>query len=200
MGSASCTFRAEPTREDAKSKDGADLPARKCSTLIEAASTEQTASRTDKNSERSLATVKSQGRISSPSLAREPIVMCSDPVLFVDDDLISRLLNCAVLRESGFDVIEASSYAEACAAIERSPRLAALVTDIELGVGPDGFEIARRARLANPEVAVVYMSGTELRRYAREGVDNSRFIPKPFGPDQVVKALDDATPPTPASA
>jgi CheY-like chemotaxis protein len=125
--------------------------------------------------------------------------MCNDPVLFVDDDFISRLLNCAVLRESGFDVIEASSYAEACAEIERHPRLGALVTDIELGVGPDGFAIARRARLADPEVPVVYMSGTELRRYAREGVDNSRFIPKPFEPDQVVKALDDATLVAPAS-
>jgi CheY-like chemotaxis protein len=127
-------------------------------------------------------------------------VMYNDPVLFVDDDFISRLLNCAVLRESGFDVIEAGSYAEACAEIERRPRLAALVTDIELGVGPDGFEIARRARLANPEVPVVYMSGTDLRRYASEGVNNSRFIPKPFDPDQVVKALDDAAPPAPASA
>ena len=121
--------------------------------------------------------------------------MSNDPVLFVDDDLISHLLNCAVLRESGFNVLEARSYAEACAEIERRPRLAALVTDIELGVGPDGFEIARRARLANPEVAVVYMSGTELRRYASEGVNNSRFIPKPFGPDQLVRALDDATRP-----
>ena len=126
--------------------------------------------------------------------------MCNEPVLFVDDDLISRLLNCAVLRESGFNVVEAGSYAEACAEIERSPRLAALVTDIELGLGPDGFEIARRARLADPEVPVVYMSGTELSRYASEGVGNSRFIPKPFGPEQVVKALDDATPLAPASA
>lgn len=121
--------------------------------------------------------------------------MCNDPVLFVDDDLISHLLNCAVLRESGFNVVEAMSYAEACAEIKRRPRLAALVTDIELGVGPDGFEIARQARLTNPEVAVVYMSGTELRRYAHEGVNNSRFIPKPFGPEQLVKALDDATAP-----
>jgi CheY-like chemotaxis protein len=121
--------------------------------------------------------------------------MCNDHVLFVDDDLISHLLNCAVLRESGFNVVEAMSYAEACAEIKRRPRLAALVTDIELGVGPDGFEIARQARLTNPEVAVVYMSGTELRRYAKEGVKNSRFIPKPFGPEQLVKALDDATAP-----
>ena len=72
------------------------------------------------------------------------------------------------------------------------------MTDIELGVGPDGFEIARRARLPNPAVPVVYMSRTELRRYASEGVSNSRFIPKPFRPDQVVKAADDATPLAPA--
>ena len=126
--------------------------------------------------------------------------MCNDPVLFVDDDLIARLLNCAVLRESGFNVVEAGSYDEACAELERYPRLAALVTDVDLGAGPDGFEIARLARFANPDVSVVYMSGTELRRYASEGVDNSRFIPKPFSPDQVVRALDDATPLAPASA
>ena len=124
--------------------------------------------------------------------AKKVDIMCNRPVLFVDDDLISRLLNCAILRESGFVVVEARSYAEACSAIERNPQLSALVTDIDLGAGPDGFEIARQARLAAPQLPVIYMSGTEHQRYDKEGVRDSCFIAKPFQPAQIVRALDDA--------
>jgi CheY-like chemotaxis protein len=53
--------------------------------------------------------------------------MSNDPILFVDDDLMSRLLNCAVLRDCGFSVLEARSYAEACRLIRQQPRLTALV-------------------------------------------------------------------------
>ena len=118
--------------------------------------------------------------------------MTKQPVLFVDDDLISRLLNGAILRDSGFEVLEAQSFAEACRAIDQHPDLLALVTDIDLGPGEDGFEVARRARAAHPGLSVVYISGTDLPRYAREGVADSRFIPKPFQPSQLVRALDDA--------
>jgi CheY-like chemotaxis protein len=118
--------------------------------------------------------------------------MSKQPVLFVDDDLISRLLNGAILRDSGFEVLEAQSFAEACRAIDQHPDLLALVTDIDLGPGEDGFEVARRARAAHPGLPVVYISGTDLPRYAREGVADSRFIPKPFQPPQLVRALDDA--------
>jgi DNA-binding NtrC family response regulator len=124
--------------------------------------------------------------------------MCSEPILFVDDDLISRLLNCAILRESGFTVMEARSFDEATRIIQRNPRLAALVTDIDLGPGGDGFEVARMARGADPALPVVYMSGTEIQRYAREGVSDSRFIPKPFDPYQIVRTLDAAARVVPA--
>ena len=119
--------------------------------------------------------------------------MCNDPVLFVDDDFISRLLNCAILRECGFVVVEAGSYAEACIELERHPRLTALVTDVDLGAGPDGFHIARQARDGDPQLPVLYISGTDVARYAKEGVCNSHFMPKPFDPNHVVTALDYAT-------
>ena len=119
--------------------------------------------------------------------------MSKQPILFVDDDLISRLLNGAILRESGFEVLEARSFAEACRVIDQHPDLLALVTDIDLGAAAgDGFEVARRARAARADVPVIYISGTEFPRYAREGVADSRFVPKPFQPSQIVRALDDA--------
>jgi two-component system OmpR family response regulator len=119
--------------------------------------------------------------------------MCNNPVLLIDGDLISRLLSCAILRDSGFDVIEARTAMDALPILERHPRLSALVADVGPGSCGNGFEIARLARLADPELPVVYISGTNLQQYAREGVREAMFIPRPFDPDQVVKALDQAT-------
>ena len=124
--------------------------------------------------------------------------MSNDPILFVDDDLISRLLNCAVLRECGFDVLEARSYAEACRLIQAHPRLTALVTSLDLATDADGFEVARCAREANAHIPVVYLSGADIQRYVAEGVSGSRFIPRPFDPYQIVRTLDDAAPVAPA--
>ena len=124
--------------------------------------------------------------------------MSHDPILFVDDDLISRLLNCAVLRDCGFEVLEARSYAEACRLIQEQPRLTALITSLDLASGADGFDVSRYARAANPHLLVVYLTGADVHRYVAEGVPESRFIPRPFGPYQIVRTLDDATPLAPA--
>lgn len=124
--------------------------------------------------------------------------MSNDPILFVDDDLISRLLNCAVLRDCGFDVLEARSYAEACRLIQEHPRLTALITSVDLASEADGFDVSRCARAANAHILVVYLSGADVHRYAAEGVSGSRFIPRPFDPYQIVMTLDDAAPLAPA--
>jgi CheY-like chemotaxis protein len=119
--------------------------------------------------------------------------MCNEPILFVDDDLISRLLNCAVLRESGFDVVEARSSGEASRMIESRAMFAALVIDVDIG-DSDGFRLAHRAREMNPELAVVYLAGTDLARNRHEGVQGSCFVPRPFDAEQIVRALDDSAP------
>jgi CheY-like chemotaxis protein len=124
--------------------------------------------------------------------------MSNDPILFVDNDLISRLLNCAVLRDCGFKVLEARSYAEACRLIQEQPRLTALVTSLDLASEADGFDVSRRARAANAHIPVVYLSGTDVQQYVAEGVSGSRFIPKPFHPYQIVRTLDAAAPLAPA--
>lgn len=124
--------------------------------------------------------------------------MCNDPILFVDDDLMSRLLNCAVLRECGFGVLEARSYAEACCLIQEHPRLTALVTSVDLASQASGFDVSRCARAANAHIPVVYLSGVDIQRYVAEGVPGSRFIPRPFDPYQIVRMLDAAAPLAPA--
>jgi CheY-like chemotaxis protein len=136
-------------------------------------------------------------------LPKQPIsiwvnTMSNDPILFVDDDLMSRLLSCAVLRDCGFNVLEARSYTEACRLIQEQPCLAALVTALDLASEGDGFELSRCARAANARILVVYLAGADVHRYVAEGVSESRFIPRPFDPYQIVRTLDDAAPLAPA--
>jgi len=114
--------------------------------------------------------------------------MDSDRVLLVEDDMIITLELHEFLQDSGFTVEAAYSGVGALASIGRNPPWA-LVTDLDLGRGPDGFEVARCARTARPGLPVVFISGTMAARFAREGVSGSGFVAKPFRGRQIVEAL-----------
>ena len=114
-------------------------------------------------------------------------------VLLVEDNFILSMECCEFLRANGLVVTEAYCAAAAFEALGRPGRLSGLVTDIDLGPGPDGFEVARRARAAYPDIAVVYISGTAAASCAAEGVAGSEFVPKPLHPHQILEALGRAT-------
>ena len=84
--------------------------------------------------------------------------------------------------------------------IDKHAPIAALVTEIDLGGKPDGFELARRARRANDEVPVVYLGFPDLCLFVGEGPNRSRYIPGPADPGQIVRALDELAPLAPAAA
>ena len=113
-------------------------------------------------------------------------------ILFVEDSIILTLVNCEILREQGFDVVEVNNASAAFEVIDAHEPLSALMTDVDLGPGADGFEIARGARAAYPHLPVVFMSGTAAARHSSEGVGGSEFIAKPFHPQQMLAALDRA--------
>ncbi len=115
-------------------------------------------------------------------------------ILFVEDNRLSSMISCAVLRDAGYDVVEAFDAQEAATIIDQNAGLAALVTDINLGRGEDGFDVARRARLAYPRLPVVYISAASGARVPLEGVDPSEFVGKPYHPQCLMDALDRAIP------
>jgi len=94
------------------------------------------------------------------------------------------------LIEGGFQVITALDGSEAEARLREAPDgFAGLITDIRLKGGIDGWEIARRARAANPSTAVVYMTGDSAGDWASKGVPNSQLVQKPFANAQLVTAI-----------
>lgn len=110
-------------------------------------------------------------------------------VLIVDDDILTNLVACETLKDCGFDAVGVHSARDALEAVGHAAELGALVTDINLGTGPDGFEVARRARAANPRLPVVYISAAAAARFPSEGVARSEFLGKPFRPREMVEAL-----------
>jgi len=115
-------------------------------------------------------------------------------ILFVEDNRISSLISCTILRDAGYDIVEAFDAREAAEIIDLHGNLAALVTDINLGRGEDGFDVARRARAAYPDLPVVFVSAAAGSRFLLERVDPSEFIAKPYHPQRLMDALDRAIP------
>jgi DNA-binding response OmpR family regulator len=111
-------------------------------------------------------------------------------VLLVEDEEAIRHLLDDTLTEAGFELVMAADGKQALSEIEAdAARFRALVTDINLGRGPDGWELARRARELEPEMGVVYMSGGSGHEWAAHGVPKSVLISKPFVPVQIITAL-----------
>jgi CheY-like chemotaxis protein len=111
-------------------------------------------------------------------------------VFLVEDEFLIQELVEHALQEGGFAVAIANNGEEAMAMLEADgAKFRALVSDINLGRGPTGWDVARRARELNEHLPVVYMTGGNGHEWASQGVPNSILIGKPFAPAQIVTAV-----------
>ncbi|MEI9405700.1 response regulator [Mesorhizobium argentiipisi] len=85
------------------------------------------------------------------------------------------------LEEAGFEVLAVYKGDDAMAAFDRDPDGAgALVTDIRLGDGPTGWDIAHHMGAVKPALPMICMSGDGADDWPPLGVPNSLMIAKPF--------------------
>jgi CheY-like chemotaxis protein len=111
-------------------------------------------------------------------------------VLVVEDDHLIRSMAEETLSDGGYKLASASSAEQAIELLAGDNSIRALVTDI--GLGSDtltGWDVARRAREAKPEMPIVYMTGDRESDWASQGVPNSVLLAKPFAPAQLLTAV-----------
>jgi two-component system cell cycle sensor histidine kinase/response regulator CckA len=108
----------------------------------------------------------------------------AETILVTEDEAQVRHLAASILRNRGYQVLEASAGAEALAIADSyTESIDLLLTDI---VMPQmhGTDLAARLRERRPDVAVLFMSGYADHEVGGDTarVKDSAFIAKPFNP------------------
>jgi CheY-like chemotaxis protein len=113
--------------------------------------------------------------------------------LYVEDEPLIQELGVTALEEAGFALVAAQSGAEAISLLDaRAVEFKALITDIDLAKGPDGWMVARHARDLSPEMPIIYVSGGSANDWASMGVPGSVMVAKPYAAAQIVVAVSTA--------
>lgn len=107
-------------------------------------------------------------------------------VLLVEDDEAVRDVASVELADAGFTVLEARSGREALDQLGEVSGFDALFTDIQLGPGPDGWQVAEAFRECYPDLIVLYATGYSVHHAP---VSGSLFYRKPYRMRQVIWGL-----------
>jgi DNA-binding NtrC family response regulator len=114
-------------------------------------------------------------------------------LLVVDDEPAMRR---ALTRElcPEFRVVLARGLSEALAHIDAAADLAAVVSDLMLGQGPDGLRLLAEARERRPFCARILVSSTTDRLdFARQSGLVDAIVAKPWAPRAVLQVVRDLT-------
>jgi DNA-binding NtrC family response regulator len=129
----------------------------------------------------------------SATLATLPLTIPRRPtILLVDDDTgIRRFLYSVVRRATPADVIDVPDTLgalQAMGSLRSGPDL--LITDVDLGSGPNGLHLATAVARASRSTRIVLMSGNPAHRKSLE--PRWRFLAKPFTIEAFVGLLKES--------
>ena len=103
-------------------------------------------------------------------------------ILIVDDDKFIRTSLDSTLSNSGFDISGSVSTAKDALAINALDPADVALLDLDLGIGPTGFDIAQALRRTSPQIGIVFLTSYQDPRFASiHGVSapkGSRYLVK----------------------
>ncbi len=120
-----------------------------------------------------------------------PLERGSGTILVVEDDPVIRQLNSTVLRENGYDVIEAVDGEDAVRKFgENSARVRLIVMDCIMP-NKNGKEAYNEIRKTSPSVKAVFLSGYSEDVISKEGLIDKGvdFIIKPVAPSDLLRKI-----------
>jgi len=112
----------------------------------------------------------------------------SESVLVVEDEADVRGIAVAFLRSLGYTVREAADAEDALAQLATHAEIALVFSDIALGAGMNGVELALEARRRHPQLQVLLTSGHEYSS-ANNQADQFTVLPKPYRREELSAAL-----------
>ena len=111
-------------------------------------------------------------------------------IVVVEDEPEVRTLVCMVLRDAGYDVVEAKDTAHALALAERGADFDLLLTDVIMP-GMSGRQLAAQIVALRPTTRVLYMSGYTDDKLGHHGLldPDIELIQKPLTPDALLRRV-----------
>jgi CheY-like chemotaxis protein len=127
-------------------------------------------------------------RIDSPSISTTPTV------LVVEDVPAVRMLLANLLRESGFQVVEASNGEEAIRVVEAGRPVQLVLSDAHMpGARIDGLDLARWLHEHRPGLKVILASRVVSKLEAADArFHEGPLLQKPFNSEELVHRLRSA--------
>ena len=110
-------------------------------------------------------------------------------VLVVEDEPLIRMLTAYLLREGGFEVLEAGTGAEALDLLANGHRVGLILTDIRMP-GVDGITLSQRVRSSHPKIPIVFVTGEAA--LDKEQLAGRPCLSKPLTPDELMAAVNEA--------
>ncbi|MBA4111219.1 MAG: histidine kinase [Leptothrix sp. (in: Bacteria)] len=116
-------------------------------------------------------------------------------VMLVEDDPEVRAIVQRFLETLGCQVNPFASAEEAVSAFPANDEVQLLLTDIALGPGMRGMELAKIAQARWPALAIILMSGfsSELLDANRDAPEHWELLQKPYGRDELANAIAKVT-------
>ena len=114
-------------------------------------------------------------------------------ILICEDEAMVRATVVRALRSRGYTLLEAAEPDQALALLEDGAEADLLLSDVIMP-GMTGFEMATRARLAQPSLRVLFMSGYMSSQHTpgRSDWPDAVIIDKPFRIDELLIAIERA--------
>lgn len=111
-------------------------------------------------------------------------------ILVVEDAGIIAQAMKSILEEKGYVVLTAHDAQAASLLLDNANNCFDLIiTDLDLGAGPDGWDVAFKARGTNANIPVIYLTGSPIGEWLMDA-PKSLIMQKPVTAESVTKAVD----------
>lgn len=117
--------------------------------------------------------------------------MAAPRVLLVEDETLIRLVMAEVLRDEGFEVVEAADGDEAFGLLDGPGAFDVLFTDVRMPGTLDGIDVALHARRRYPAIPVLVVSGYAAYVMSRLAAlqPAAVFVSKPYSLTEILDVL-----------
>ncbi|GAC1343135.1 MAG: hypothetical protein NVSMB18_18360 [Acetobacteraceae bacterium] len=110
-------------------------------------------------------------------------------LLLVEDDPLVRDTIALMLEEEGYEVVEAADAAGALRLVRDGLDAPLIVTDVDLGPGPSGADLADELHRLRPELAIIFITGRVASLQHRTLDHREAVLPKPFESDTLARLV-----------